>query len=249
MAESITKKKTRLHTQSGVALWRQIADSLRNDLASFADENGRLPPEPTLAGYFGANRLTLRAAVTALVSEGLLSREQGRGTFINKQKRLKYPISKRTRFSTGLAEQTHIRSMTVLHGAHERASTKVQSKLGGIDYVIRLEILSFADTVPVMRSTTWFPTPRFDGIDTHVRETGSITKALATFGVDDYIRRYTEIEALHSSGEDIDDLRLSPGAIVLITEALNTDIDGEPIQFSISRMAADRVTLRVDAMD
>lgn len=41
-------------------------------------------------------------------------------------------------------------------------------------------------------------------------------------------------------------LKLSPGAIMLVTVATNTDLDGMAIQFSRTRFAADRVKLTVE---
>ena len=47
------------------------------------------------------------------------------------------------------------------------------------------------------------------------------------------------------SAADLADLRLSPGAIVLVTVDVNVDPDGAPVQFSETRFAADLVELSV----
>src|SRR5262249_10420861 len=44
---------------------------------------------------------------------------------------------------------------------------------------------------------------------------------------------------------DLHDLDLAPGAIVLVTVAVNVDMEGRPIEFAESRFAADRVELSV----
>lgn len=41
-----------------------------------------IPPEPELAAWMGVSRGTVRKAIDTLVAEGLLVREQGRGTFV-----------------------------------------------------------------------------------------------------------------------------------------------------------------------
>ena len=41
-------------------------------------------------------------------------------------------------------------------------------------------------------------------------------------------------------------LKLSPGAIILVAVAVNTDLADTPVQFSRSRFAADRVRLTVE---
>ena len=43
----------------------------------------KLPPENELAKQFGVSRITIRRALGELEREGLVLREQGRGTFVN----------------------------------------------------------------------------------------------------------------------------------------------------------------------
>ena len=92
--------------KNGVALWRQIADRIRGEIAAGDhDETGMLPPEMALAEKFGVNRHTVRSAIAALASEGILEPVQGRGTMIARKERLSFPISRRTRFTEGIGDQ------------------------------------------------------------------------------------------------------------------------------------------------
>lgn len=50
----------------------------------------------------------------------------------------------------------------------------------------------------------------------------------------------------HASAADMADLELTPGAILLIAKAMNTDLEGVPVQYSISRFAADRVQFTIE---
>src|SRR3954451_23387238 len=120
-----------IERRSGIALWRQIADRIRMGISSGAfGEGGRLPPEAELAQRFGVNRHTVRAAIAALIQEGVLRAEQGRGTFIAQRQRLSYPITARTRFSTGFEGQIRERRSTLLDHAAEPASQRVAEALG-----------------------------------------------------------------------------------------------------------------------
>jgi len=114
------------------------------------------------------------------------------------------------------------------------------------DTVIRLETTREADKRPVSRATSWFPAARFGDIAETYRKTESITKAFALLGLQDYVRATTEITAAHADAGDIADLELTPGAILLITKAMNTDLDGVPVQYSITRFAADRVQFTIE---
>ena len=67
--------------QTGVALWRQIADRMRLAINNGDfDETGMMPPETVLAGRFGVNRHTVRSAMAALAEEGIVRPIQGIGT-------------------------------------------------------------------------------------------------------------------------------------------------------------------------
>jgi GntR family phosphonate transport system transcriptional regulator len=235
--------------QTGVALWRQIADRIREAITRGAyDETGMVPPETMLADQFGVNRHTVRSALAALAQEGIVRAVQGRGTLIERRERLNFPISKRTRFTTGISGQARETRGFLLAAAAEPADAEVARwlKMRVGDAVIRLETTREADKRPVSRATSWFPAARFGDIAETYRKTESITKAFALLGLQDYVRATTEITAAHADAGDIADLELTPGAILLITKAMNTDLDGTPVQYSITRFAADRVQFTIE---
>lgn len=238
-----------MERRSGVALWRQVADRIRLGISNGTlGDGGKLPPEITLSQQFGVNRHTVRAAISALVQEGVLRAEQGRGTFVESRKRLAYPISTRTRFSTGLQDQTRARRVIPLGHAIEPAAGRVAEALQlepGAP-VLRLETVSEADSRRVSRSTSWFDATRFPNFAEVFAETGSITASFARFGIADYVRRSTLVSARHADADDLDNLKLSPGAIVLVTTSINDDLSGHPIQFAEAHFAADLVELAIE---
>lgn len=66
-------------------------------LARALDDTSPLPTEPRLMELFEVSRGTLRRAVDDLVREGLLSAEQGRGTFVNQEERIRRVVWDRLR--------------------------------------------------------------------------------------------------------------------------------------------------------
>ena len=235
--------------QTGVALWRQIADRIRLSINSGEfDDTGMMPPEKVLAARFGVNRHTVRSALATLADEGIVRPLQGIGTRIERRDRLSFPIARRTRFSTGLGDQARALKGTLLTHGEEPANARVASALS-IEIgtpCIRLETVHSADDRPVSHAVNYFPSSRFSGIADAYARTGSITQALREMDVADYVRQTTEISATHAHGSDLDILRLSPGAILLVTEAVNADLEGRRIQYSTTRFAADRVSFLVD---
>jgi GntR family phosphonate transport system transcriptional regulator len=235
--------------QTGVALWRQIADRIRQAISAGAyDGTGMVPPETVLALQFGVNRHTVRSALAALAQEGIVRAVQGRGTLIERKERLNFPITKRTRFTTGIGEQAREMRGLLLASGEDRADAEVARwlKLRPGVPVIRMETVRKADGRPVSCATTWFPAERFAGMPAAYEKTESITRAFAELGLSDYVRATTEITATHADTGDIAALELTPGAIVLITKAMNTDLDGVPVQYSISRFSADRVQFTIE---
>jgi GntR family phosphonate transport system transcriptional regulator len=237
-----------MQRQKGVALWRQISDRIRaNILAGLYDKTGMVPAETALAEEFGVNRHTVRAALSALAQEGIVRATQGRGTVITQREKFDFPIGRRTRFTEGIGEQARDLKGILLSSAREIVSADLvkQLKLNPGDAVLRLDGIRKADGRAVSRSTMWFPADRFAGIDAAFAETGSITRAFSRCGVDDYVRAVTEISAVHAEPDDVVQLELTPGAIVLVTRALNTDPAGLPIQYAVTRFPADRVQFTV----
>jgi GntR family transcriptional regulator len=74
---------TRLSRDSPLPRYAQLADLLRGRIARGLWKPGdRLPPLPALQREFGVARVTVRQAVELLSRDGLVSAEQGRGTFV-----------------------------------------------------------------------------------------------------------------------------------------------------------------------
>ena len=138
--------------QTGVALWRQIADRIRQAISAGAyDETGMVPPETLLAQQFGVNRHTVRSAIAALAQEGIVRAVQGRGTLIERKERLNFPITRRTRFTAGIGEQARAMRGLLLGHSEERADEEGARwlKLRAGAPVIRMETVRKADDRPV----------------------------------------------------------------------------------------------------
>lgn len=238
-----------LERRAGVALWRQIADRIRQaiNIGEFGD-SGMMPPEMQLAERFGVNRHTVRNALAALASEGLVQAVQGKGTMILRRDRLSYPIGKRTRFSEGLQGQAERIAFQCLGHGRVVAGADIAEALGiprGTE-CITLETLGGADGVPLSRASHVFAGVEFADVPRHFERYGSITRALAAVGIADYTRLSTDVVARHAQADELSELKLSPGAILLETLAVNADGAGRRIQYSRTRFSADRIKLRIE---
>ncbi|MDF1721993.1 MAG: phosphonate metabolism transcriptional regulator PhnF [Minwuia sp.] len=235
--------------RSGVALWRQIADRIREDLAIWATQDGgRLPSEAELAARFDVNRHTVRAALAALAREGLVRSERGRGTFVMRRPRIAYPIGRRTRFSTALEAQNSSGRIHLLRHALVVADAVIARTLALPDAseVLMLETLGVAVETPISFATHWLDAARFADLPAHLARTESITASLAACGVQDYERRSTVLEARRATAQEAAELDIGDGGLLMVARAINVDLSGHPIQFSETRFAAERVEIVVD---
>jgi len=83
---------------SSLPLYQQLQRALRQAIESHVlGPDDALPPERDLADDFSVSRITVRKAIDGLVSEGLLVRRQGSGTFVCA--RVEKNFSKLTSFS------------------------------------------------------------------------------------------------------------------------------------------------------
>ncbi len=236
--------------QTGVALWRQITDRIRLAIGNGEyDATGMVPPETALAREFGVNRHTVRSALAALAEEGLVRAVQGRGTLIERKDRVTYPISRRTRFSAGLGRQVKEIGSKLLGHSEVQASGEVAAALalppGSL--VVELQTVSSGDGRLLSATIAYFPAERFPEMAQQYARLGSVTKAFAAQGLDDYVRVSTEIVARHADAAELGLLKLSPGAIVLEALSINADLDGRPVEYSRTRFAADRMKFRIEA--
>jgi GntR family phosphonate transport system transcriptional regulator len=167
---------------------------------------------------------------------------------IERKSRINFPISRRTRFTQGIGDQARDKEGLLLASAEEAATRDIAQRLALAEGapVIRMESLRKADRRPVSRAVSWFPADRFGGIAQAYERSGSITAAFNALGLTDYLRAITEVSAIHAQGEDLADLGLSPGAIVLVTRAVNCDPDGVPVQYSVTRFPADLVQFTIE---
>lgn len=76
-----TRAPRRIDRAGGAPPYAQVRDQLRQCIAR-GELDGQLPSERAIADTYGVSYMTARRAVGALVDEGMLAREQGRGTFV-----------------------------------------------------------------------------------------------------------------------------------------------------------------------
>jgi GntR family phosphonate transport system transcriptional regulator len=161
---------------------------------------------------------------------------------------LDYVLGRRTRFHANLLAQGREPGGRVLASRTERAdqaiARELQLKAG--TRVLVIEHIGEADDVPITYATHYFPAERFNGLAELYAATLSITAALKALGIPDYTRKQTRLSARLPTEIEARHLSQPAARPVLQAEAINVDPEGQPIQYSITRFAGDRVQMLVE---
>lgn len=232
----------------GTMLWRQIRDTLAQEIENAVLAAGdRLPSEKKLADRFEVNRHTVRRALEDLARSGLIRIEHGRGSFVQEPV-IHYSVQRRTRFSENIYQQQRAPRNVLLQAVEAPADANVAQALGihPGDMVIRIAAAGEADGRRISYSNSFFSKKRFPTMKIAFRDTGSITQALAMFGVHDYTRKSTKVIARMPTTAEAHILAQPKTRPVLCTESVNVDQKGAPVEFGVCLFASDWVQLHVE---
>jgi len=224
--------------------WEKTRDRISQEIASgLLAPDARLPSEPELCVLYDTRRHSLRRALAALVAEGKLRVEQGRGTFVERAPLLNYVIGSRTRFHENLMSQGLTASGQTLSEMQIPASARIAAALQ-IDVgspVLARSGRGFANELPISLGWSYHDAQRFPDLFERRRENRSITAVYRSYGINDYRRLRTTIFTRLATEHEAGLLMLRPAQSVLIVQKIDVDLDGRPIGFSEAVWAGDRV--------
>lgn len=204
----------------------------------------RVPPERELLTLFGVSRMTARQALVDLERDGVISRHQGRGSFVNAPK-LEEALADLTSFTDDM------RSRGFQPGSHLRRCVRIPAPeavaralaVGVDEPVLLIERLRTANEAPVALQVAHLPA--WIGLDVVDLADGSLYAALRRRGVLPAAGRET-LEALAATAADVEALGVREGAPLLGLTRLTRDATGRPIEYTLSRYRGDRYRFVVD---
>ena len=235
---------TALDPTSGVALWRQIADHLRDRIRSGQLKPGdRMPSETELVDQYGVARTTVRLALKQLAADGLAYATQGRGTFVADRPVLHYPASTSHARSRREASATDVHQVDLAEqGRRGHHSIAVETLRAPDDIAARLELEEGADQVLVRRRVhfvddqpshigdTYYPVDLVK--DSDIATPGQLdrggNRVLAELG-HEVVRRRDEIRTRMPTPQEAQALQLAGGVPVLFTMRTGYDTTGRPV--------------------
>ncbi|WP_417254303.1 phosphonate metabolism transcriptional regulator PhnF [Celeribacter sp.] len=232
-------------------VWKSIAETLSEEIAKGHYRPGnKLPTEAELSARFGVNRHTVRHALSNLTERGITRSRRGAGVFVQSAP-VDYPLGKRVRFHQNIRATGRLPHKKVLR-IETRPCDEAEAEALDLTEsapVLVYEGLSLSGDAPVAHFISIFPESRTTGLKDAFTEISSVTKALKSIGIEDYLRSETRVSAERATATQALHLGLREGDPLLRTVSLNTTVDGVPIERGMTWFAGERVTLTVTPDD
>jgi GntR family transcriptional regulator len=149
--------RVRTLVHGGAAKYRQLADDMRARIRAGEFGTGDpIPTEATLSRSYRASRITVRHALELLAQEGLVHREQGRGSFV-RPRAIAVGPRRLTSFTQELGERGAAHASKVIGLDYVEAPDDAPLDLAGSARCLRLERLRMADGRPIAHQVTMLP--------------------------------------------------------------------------------------------
>jgi GntR family transcriptional regulator len=200
-----------------------------------------IPSERQLCERYGISRMTTRQAITELVNEGLLYREQGKGTYVGRPK-----IPQQLLRLTGFTEDIQVREQrpgarvltAEMWPADAASAERLRIREG--QPVFRLRRLRLADAEPLALETTCISFIGCERLLEDDFERHSLYHLLETKYDVPPLEAEQELEADLARDEEAHHLQIAAGSPVLRTRRITASRKQLPIEYATSVYRGDK---------
>jgi len=216
-------------------LYLQVRDALAGRIAMGEwKPNAAIPNEGDLAREFGVSSGTMRKALDLMEGERLLTRRQGRGTFVNDQTSDELSV----RFSNIRAADGErvIGEVKVLSISKEPANPAEcgRLQLRADDLVWRIQRIRFDKGAPFMVEEVVLPVAPFPDLDEQKELQQRVVMLAQHYGI--LLGKGEERVAIGAASPDVaQTLNLESGAPILILDRLVRNLDGRPVEWRLGK--------------
>lgn len=220
----------------------QLKEIIRERIRSGEWAPGSLiPSERALCERYGISRMTARQSVGELVTEGLLYREQGKGTFVGRPK-----IAQQLLRLTGFTEDMHAREQrpgakvlgAEMWPADETAADRLRIKVG--QPVFRLRRLRLADSEPLALETSCMSFIGCERLLDNDLERDSLYQLLDVVYDVPPVEAEQELEADLAAADEAELLGVEIGSAVLRTRRVTITRRQLPVEYATSVYRGDK---------
>lgn len=222
-------------------LYIQLSDLLREKIEIGTLPFGKpIPSERELSETYGINRMTVRKSIDILVNEGILTKVQGKGTFVKKPK-IDSAMDTIQGFGRFLEEQGIIPSSRVIFSGTRLARYKFH-KIFGIEedaLVYRLFRLRLGDSEPISVEDSYIPYDMVPGIEKYDFNIYSLYNILGQYGIK-LVEGTEKLEIVRITNPEAKLLALEPGSVAFRLENISRCQNGRIVEFTKSYTHGER---------
>lgn len=225
---------TTINRNSHIPYYIQVKEAILQQINSGDWQKGtQLPGEPELCRMFDVSRTVIRQALKELEFEGLITREKGKGTFVDEPRIDQALAQELTGFfhdmvRRGLTPVTKVLSQE-LTPADVKVASRLQLKAG--EPVIKIHRLRGVENEYILLDTTYLPY----SICPEVLEADLNTHSLYAFLEEKLglkiARGHRTLEAVLATEYEAKMLQIDQGAPLILLDSVAYLDDGRPIEY------------------
>ncbi len=228
-----------------IPLYAQVKRALQVEIENQMKPGDTIPSEPALEKRFGVSRITVRRALDELVSEGMIVRQQGLGTFV-REKRIAQELPRLLSWSAqmrqmGLEPRSASCEIELVEPTKEQAALL---DLSPGERVVRIRRLRYANDEPICIMTNYIPEALVPGLVNEGLVDDSLYATLPKFGLKP-VRAEDRVEARTASEWEANQLQMSKWAPLLQVTRLTRDAADNPLYISVVANRADKFVYTV----
>jgi GntR family transcriptional regulator len=245
----IALKAIDIDKNSIVPIYHQLKTLIKEQIENeIWKQEEMIPSERELSEEFEISRMTVRHAINDLVSEGILYRKRGMGTYVSKPK-INQGLSKLSNFTSDMEQKGLKPSAKIIYIKTVPATTKIAEKLrlNENDPVIELCRLRLANGEPMALELSYLPFHKAFQILEESLEGKSLYKTLEEKCNLKLVFANQSIEISYARNpEDAILLDIEVNSPVLFIERLTFTEKNEPAEYVESLYRADRYKFSIE---
>ena len=208
----------------------------------------QLPGEPELCRTFDVSRTTVRQALDELARQGVVVREQGRGTYVAQPKLIGSAAQRLSGFHEDMSTLGRPLVSQVLRqqvtAADELVADRLDLKPG--DPVVEIERLRLVEGQPIVLTTTYLPEALCPGLAKADLRRRSLYEFLHTECRRTLARGWRTIEAVAADSRQARLLGTRKGAPLILIQSVSYLSNGRPIEYYFAYHRGDRSRFEVE---
>jgi GntR family transcriptional regulator len=220
-------------------LYYQVKQALEREIERMQPGDA-LATEPELEKRFGVSRITVRRALDELAAEGLIVRQQGRGTFV-REPQITHDLVKLRSWTEAMRQlgyepQVGSCKIEVVEPSHD---IRGMLGLGGAERVVHIWRVRLANDEPLCVMSNYVPERLVPNLEREGLKDDSVYATLLAYDLRP-VRAEDTVEARPAREREAELLRIPAWSPLLQVTRLSFDPAGNPLEVAVVASRADR---------